>query len=75
MDLVYTAQNAEQCLVNPREIVEHLELAYGVRGAQLLRQDAREFALDYDAKRVWGDYMHPALQQMQGIIAREKATL
>jgi glycosyltransferase involved in cell wall biosynthesis len=61
-DLGYTLQKSEQANVRPSLIVEALEQAFAARGDQSLRDKARKFALQYDARKVWETYMLPALK-------------
>ena len=44
------------------EIVDALEKAYEARGDTVLRERAREFALGYDADRVFAEHWVPALE-------------
>lgn len=48
------------------EILAALEEAYGFWGAQALRDQAREFAVQYDADRVMDEYWVPALAALDG---------
>jgi glycosyltransferase involved in cell wall biosynthesis len=61
-DRVYTLQNSEQFRVKPSAIVNALKLAYEARGDVSLREYAREFAMMYDADKVWREYMKPAIE-------------
>lgn len=65
-DLEYTDQNAEWAVGRPSKIVEALEQAFEKRGDVELRNQAWEFAREYDAKHVWDKYMWPAMQAMMG---------
>lgn len=49
---------------DPMQIVEALEQAYEARGDQALRDQAREFALQYDADRVMAEFWVPALEAL-----------
>jgi glycosyltransferase involved in cell wall biosynthesis len=61
METEFTLQGAEQAHVTAKQILAALEQAYAARGDESLRTDARAFALQYDAQRVWERYMRPAL--------------
>jgi serine protease inhibitor len=60
-DLQYTPQLSEQAYVSPGRILKALALAYECRHDTARRDAAREFALNYDADRVWEKYMKPAI--------------
>lgn len=61
-DLMVTTQYAFQALrLPPSKIVTQLEAAYEARGDTRIRKQAREFALNYDHRKVWQQYMKPAL--------------
>ena len=47
------------------EIVEALEAAYDARGDQELRAKAREFALAYDADKVFAEQWVPVLAELE----------
>ncbi|WAZ20172.1 glycosyltransferase family 4 protein [Streptomyces cinnabarinus] len=47
-------------------IVDCLESAHASAGDGQLREQAREFALGYDADRVAAEYFKPALEQLEG---------
>lgn len=72
-DLDYTLQNSEQAHIRPSLIVEALEKAYAARGDQKLRDQARDFAMQYDAGTVWREYMLPALEHQTGITQERAA--
>lgn len=61
-DLMYTLANSEHVMVRPSRIIEALEWGLEHKGDQALRQAAREFAMQYDADRVFREYMLPALE-------------
>lgn len=61
MDRYLTPQYSEQAWVSAGAILEALTVAYEARGDAAQRAKAREFALQYDARRVWERYMKPAL--------------
>lgn len=63
MDTEITLQYAEQAHVSAGQILKALETAYEARGEAKRRTMAREFALQYDAKRVYERYMLPALHE------------
>ncbi len=46
------------------EILAAFEAAYEKRGDQVFRDEAREFALAYDADRVFGEFWVPALERL-----------
>lgn len=74
-DLHYTAAESEQARAKPSEILKALEWAYQQRGNEVLRRECREFALDYDAMRVWQRYMQPSLEAIKQIDAVEVAAM
>ncbi len=47
------------------ELAEALEWAYGERGNEALRNEARAKAMAYDADTVFSTYMLPAIEKMQ----------
>jgi hypothetical protein len=61
-DWQYTLQRSLQVRVKPSRIVSALEWAHDQRGNADLRTKSREFALEYDADKVWREYMKPALE-------------
>ena len=61
MDRYLTPQYSEQAWVGAGAILEALDAAYEARGDEAQRTKAREFALQYDARRVWERDMKPAL--------------
>lgn len=61
MDWQYTVQGAEQAHVSAKAILAALNQAYEARGDDALRARAREFALQYDHRRIYETYMKPAL--------------
>jgi glycosyltransferase involved in cell wall biosynthesis len=61
MDRFYTPQHSEQAWVSAGAILDALNMAYEARGDTAQRAKAREFALQYDARRVWETHMKPAL--------------
>lgn len=74
-DLVYTNQDSEQAHIRPSKIVEALEWALKEKGNQALRDQARAFAMKYDARLVWNQYMRPALEkQVTEVEARKSRT-
>lgn len=60
-DLWLTGQGAHWARPRVSEIVKGLEWAYENRGDEKLREQSREFAMEYDGRRVWTTYMKPAL--------------
>jgi glycosyltransferase involved in cell wall biosynthesis len=72
-DLSYTVYESEQALnLRPSKIVEALENAFKAKGDQALREMARKWAMQYDAKIVWGEYMLPALKKQVDIVEARK---
>lgn len=65
-DLQYTPQLSEQAYVSPGRILQALAMAYEARHDTTRRAAAREFALGYDADRVWQKYMKPAIDAQRG---------
>lgn len=69
-DYAITLQYAEQANVRPTAILDALEKAHGVFAMastatrDAMRETARTWALQYDYRRVWRDYMLPALEQL-----------
>jgi glycosyltransferase involved in cell wall biosynthesis len=63
-DLYYTLQGSEQAWIRPSAIITALEWAVEQRGNMALRAQAREFAMQYDANRVFDRYMQPSLYTM-----------
>lgn len=61
--MAWTLQESEQANVLPSQILTGLEWAYDQRGNAKLRADSREFALEYDGRRVLAAYMLPALEK------------
>lgn len=70
-DRFYTLQNSEQVIVKPSRIVTALEWAVERQGEKGLRTLAVDFAQQYDADKVFADYLLPALERQ---VEREKAT-
>lgn len=74
-DLVYTGQGSHWFRPRPSEIVKALEWAYDNRGNEALRIQAREFALGYDHRLVWQQFMKPAIMaQIDHAIERDART-
>ncbi len=63
-DRVWTFRDSEQASVKPSAILAALEKAYAARGDEALREQAREGAQAYDARRVFGEYMQPVMARM-----------
>lgn len=74
-DYAMTLQYAEQANVRPTAILEALDKAHRVFSMasdytrNAMRETAGQFALQYDYRRVWREYMRPALEA----IAADKA--
>lgn len=60
-DRVWTPYDSEWCAPRPSEIRKGLEWALELRGDVALRAASRDFALDYDADRVFEQFLHPAV--------------
>jgi glycosyltransferase involved in cell wall biosynthesis len=73
-DLQYTPQLSEQAYVSPGRILQALALAYECRHDTERRAAAREFALGYDADRVWEKYMKPAIDAQLAEATPEQRT-
>lgn len=71
--LAYTLQHSEQANVLPSQILAGLEWAYERRGDDRLRAECRDFAMDYDGRRVLRDFMLPALERMAEDTAARRA--
>jgi glycosyltransferase involved in cell wall biosynthesis len=71
--LAMTLQYSEQANVLPSQILAGLEWALARKDDAVLREDCRAFAMQYDARRVWREYMFPALDAATGATAREQA--
>lgn len=71
--MAMTLQYSEQANVLPSQILAGLEWAFAHRGDGALRAASREFALGYDAARVWREHMLPALEAATGAAERERA--
>jgi glycosyltransferase involved in cell wall biosynthesis len=67
MDAEITLQYSEQAHVSAGQILKALEQAYAAKGDEKRRTQAREFALQYDARRVYERYMLPALREAIGM--------
>lgn len=63
-DLAWTVYGSEQANIRPSAIVKALEWAYAERGNQGLRNQARDFALNYDILSITERYFLPALEHM-----------
>lgn len=64
-DLMVTTQYAFQALrLPPSKIEAQLEAAYEARGDMAIRRQAREFALNFDHRKVWQQYMKPAIVRL-----------
>lgn len=74
-DHYWIGQNTHWARPRPSEIVKSLEWAYENRGNETLRQQSREFAMEYNAPDVWAKYMKPAImQQVEEAEKREART-
>lgn len=74
-DLHYTLYQSEVCDPRPSEILYTIAEAFDARNDDRLRSEAREFAQDYDYRRVWQQYMKPrVLAQIERNRAREQRT-
>lgn len=74
-DLYYTPQGSHWARPRVSEIVRALEWAYENRENETLRQQSREFALQYDHRLVWQQYMKPAIMaQVEANEARDNRT-
>jgi len=65
-DRVWTAYGSEWCLPRPSEILKGIDWAFEQRGNKWLRAASLAFALDYDADRVFEQYLHPAVLSCGG---------
>lgn len=77
--MAYTLQGSEQANVLPSQILDGLEWAFERWHDAALRAASREFAMEYDARRVYRDFMAPALaaqaEGQDGAAARTAARL
>jgi glycosyltransferase involved in cell wall biosynthesis len=60
-DLEFTLQGSEQARIRPSLIYKGLVAAMEERENKDLREEARKFAMQYDSKLVWEQYMKPAI--------------
>lgn len=70
-DTLITLQYSEQCLPKVSEIVKGIEWGLTQRGNETLRNQARTFAMDYDAVKVMRDYVEPLFKKLAGQGAAE----
>jgi glycosyltransferase involved in cell wall biosynthesis len=71
---IWTYQASEQAHIAPTQIVEALEWAFEHRNNSHLRHEAREFAVQYDSRRVFNRYMRPVLDFMAEVNRAEHPT-
>lgn len=62
----WSRQNSWQFVPFIADIEAALETAYQNRGSQILREQAREGALEYDADTVAREYWQPVLRELEG---------
>lgn len=63
-DLEYSYQNSEWAVPKVSEIIKSLEWAAVNKDKQTLRAQARDFAAEYDARKVLTKFMLPALESI-----------
>jgi hypothetical protein len=57
------------------ELAKDLGWAYESRGSELLRKQARDKAVEYDADAVYAKYMKPAVEKIAADLRRQKEGL
>lgn len=68
-DLEYSLQGSEHAIPKVSELVKSLEWAAEHKGDAALRVRARDFAMEYDAHKIFTQHMFPALERIAGYAA------